>query len=87
MPDETEGPRRILVHQVNSAVESSDEDKERKRLEELYGEVWDTDQVRELFEVEGFMAPFVVVKRKSDGKKGSLMFQHRPRFYFKFQEA
>jgi hypothetical protein len=34
--------------------------------------------------VIGFMAPLVVVRRKHDGKKGSLEFQHSPRFYFGF---
>ena len=29
--------------------------------------------------------PFVVVRRKADGVKGSLMFQNSPRFYFGFQ--
>ena len=38
------------------------------------------------FEGIGFAAPFLVVKRKSDGKKGSLEFQHSPRFYFNWQE-
>jgi hypothetical protein len=33
------------------------------------------------------MAPFVVVRRLSDGQKGSLEFQHHPRFYFNFQKA
>ena len=28
--------------------------------------------------------PFVVVRRKSDGVKGSLEFQHNPRYYFSF---
>jgi hypothetical protein len=37
------------------------------------------------FEVIGFMAPVVVVRRNSDGQKGSLMFQHNPRFYFSFE--
>jgi hypothetical protein len=41
--------------------------------------------LQEEFEVLGFVAPFVVVRRKSDGQKGSLMFQHRPRFYFSFR--
>jgi hypothetical protein len=45
---------------------------------------WDTDQLREEFEVIGFLAPFVAVKRKSDGQKGALMFTHNPRFYFNF---
>jgi len=31
------------------------------------------------------MAPFIAVQRKSDGVKGSLEFQHQPRFYFNFQ--
>ena len=29
-------------------------------------------------------APFVIVQRKSDREKGSLEFQHCPRFYFNF---
>jgi hypothetical protein len=37
------------------------------------------------FEVLGFLARLVVVRRKSDGAKGSLEFQHWPRFYFGFQ--
>ena len=37
------------------------------------------------FEVIGFAAPLVVVKRKSDGQKGSLFFQADPRFYFAFE--
>lgn len=82
--DETEAIRREAVAQINSAVESDDKIAERARLESIYGEVYDTDQVRENFEVLGFMAPFVVVKRKSDGKKGSMEFQHMPRFYFNF---
>ncbi len=45
---------------------------------------WDTDQLREEFEVIGFMAPFVVVRRKADGVKGSMEFTHNPRFYFNF---
>ena len=30
------------------------------------------------------MAPFVAVRRKSDGAKGSMEFTHSPRFYFNF---
>ena len=32
------------------------------------------------------MAPFLVVTSKTTGKKGSLMFQDRPRFYYGFKE-
>lgn len=57
-------------------------------LQEKYGKdnVWDTDALRKDFDVIGFMAPYTVVKRKSDGIKGSLEFTHRPRFYFNFIE-
>lgn len=49
-------------------------------------QTWDTDQLRAEFEVLGFAAPFVVVKRRSDGKKGSLEFNHNPRVYFGWRE-
>lgn len=45
---------------------------------------WTTDELREEFEVIGFMAPFCAVKRKADGVKGSMEFTHSPRFYFNF---
>ena len=48
--------------------------------------MWNTDELARDFEVLGFMAPVVVVRRKSDGCKGSLMFTHLPRFYFSFRE-
>ena len=44
----------------------------------------DTAQLSEQYEVIGFMAPFVVVKRKSDGVKGSMEFRHSPRVYYNF---
>ena len=33
----------------------------------------------------GFAAPFVVVKRRSDGAVGSLEFTHSPHVYFAFR--
>jgi hypothetical protein len=41
----------------------------------------------EEFSVVGFAAPFVVVRRKSDGVKGTLGFTHSPRVYFNFEPA
>jgi hypothetical protein len=58
----------------------------REALEAEYGQVYTTDQLSMEFTVLCFAAPYVVVKRKSDGVKGSLMFQHTPRFYFRFVE-
>jgi len=43
---------------------------------------WDTDAMRAEFEVVGFSAPFVVVRRRADGVLGSLQFTHSPRVYF-----
>ncbi len=56
----------------------------KEELVKIYGEVYTTDDVREKFEIIAFAAPYVVVTRKSDGKKGSMGFQHSPRFYFDF---
>ena len=47
---------------------------------------WNTEELQRDFEVLGFYAPLVVVKRKKDGKRGSLEFTHNPRWYFNFVE-
>jgi hypothetical protein len=70
-----------MTQQVNADTSSRDV------LEAEYGQVWDTQQLSEEFEVTGFMAPFVVVKRKSDGVVGSLLFRHSPRYYFSFSKS
>jgi hypothetical protein len=59
----------------------------REKLEAARGKVWDTDELAEEFSVVGFMTPYVVVRRKSDGQRGSLQFQHAPRFYFNWEAA
>ena len=81
MEDPTEGIRRLESALINAAPGS------REALEKEYGQVWDTEQLLADFEVLGFMAPYVVVKRKADGRKGSLSFQHLPRFYFEWKKS
>jgi hypothetical protein len=76
--DETEAYRRKRQAELNMAAE------DRAALERQYGQVWSTDELRAEFEVLGFMAPLVVVRRLSDNKKGSLEFQGSPRWYFNF---
>ena len=49
------------------------------------GERWTTAELTRDFEVIGFAAPFVVVRRRSDGQRGSLEFTHSPRVYFAFR--
>ena len=59
---------------------------DRAALESRYGRVWNTAELGVDFEVLGFAAPLVIVKRKADSKLGSLYFQHWPRYYFAFEE-
>jgi hypothetical protein len=101
MTDPTENTRRAriaelnqLTHQIHAAARRSvdftaEQDAELRLFRELeaqYGKVWDTEGLRRDFTVIGFMAPFVVVKEKTTGKKGSLEFTHCPRAYFNWQE-
>ncbi len=79
MSDETEAIRRELVAEINAAPGS------REALQAEHGQVWDTQELGRDYEVIGFAAPLVVVRRKSDGVRGSLFFQHNPRFYYGFQ--
>ena len=81
MTDPTEQIRREITQEIN-AVEGS-----REWVEGQYGQVWDTKELQQEFQVTGFGAPFVAVTRKSDGAKGSMYFQHSPRFYFNFEVA
>ena len=55
--DPTEPMRRSEVNRINTAVESSDEDAERARLEAEYGQVWDTKQFQEDFAEPGIATP------------------------------
>jgi hypothetical protein len=77
--DCTEAFRRRRVDELNPGVG-------RAELERTHGQVWDMRQLAADFIVVGFAAPYVVVKRKSDGALGSLEFQHLPRFYFGWKE-
>jgi hypothetical protein len=79
MKDETENYRRARVAELNAQATA------RAELEERYGQVWSTDELREQYEVLSFAAPFVIVRERKTGKMGTLEFQHDPRFYFNWQ--
>lgn len=79
MTDPTEDIRKQMIADINAQPGS------REYLQAQHGQVWDTQQLSADFDVIGFAAPLVVVRRKSDGIKGSLMFQASPRFYFGFE--
>lgn len=78
--DPTEAPRKKMIEEINAEPGS------REALEKKHGQVWDTTELQQDFKALGFMAPMIAVVRKSDGVKGSLMFQHNPRLYFHFEE-
>jgi hypothetical protein len=46
------------------------------------GPTWTTAEMTSEFTALGFAAPYVVVRRKQDGREGMLEFIHRPRVYF-----
>jgi|TARA_R110000787_G_scaffold49013_4_gene117648 hypothetical protein len=56
----------------------------RDELLEDWPQVWGPDEFRDDFQVIGFAAPLAVVRRKKDGLRGTVLFQHNPRFYFGF---
>lgn len=78
--DPTENIRRKMVAEINS------EGHNRAELESRFGLVWSTDELEHTFEILGFMAPFVMVRNRASGKKGTLLFAHSPRFYYSFTE-
>lgn len=80
MTDDTEDLRRQAAIALNAAPRS------REELEARYGRVYTTAEMSQEFIVAGFAAPLCVVRRKSDSKVGTLLFQHHPRFYFEFEE-
>lgn len=70
----SEALRMLLAQAINSGG-----------IPEHYeGPAWDTESLQRDFEVQGFAAPFVVVRRRSDGQRGTLTFVHNPRIYFDF---
>ncbi|MHB0959303.1 MAG: hypothetical protein ACYC0X_23470 [Pirellulaceae bacterium] len=79
MNDPTEPIRRQRLAEINVEPGS------REALAIRYGQVWDTKELGRDFQVLGFAAPLVVVRRKSDGVRGSLEFQHHPRYFFNWQ--
>ena len=88
MTDSTEEIRRGLTAAINTeAVALAAQGDPRTALEARYGQLWDTKEMTADYSVQGFAAPFVMVVRKSDGKRGLLMFSHNPRFYHSFKEG
>jgi hypothetical protein len=80
--------QRLLLdaQRIRRNIEINSAPKTKHELEKIYGRVWTTEEMVLDFAVEGYMAPFVVARRRSDGARGSLEFQSSPRYYFAWQE-
>jgi len=78
MNNEFEEGRRARLDEINRNPQT------REGLEAQHGQVWDTRELARDFVVVAFLAPYVMVRRKTDGVIGSLEFQAQPRFYFNF---
>ena len=79
MSDPTESIRKELIVQINAEPGSSE------ALENEDGQIWDDTKCRGRFDVLGFGAPLVVVRRKADGAAGiACSCSTSPRFYFNF---
>jgi hypothetical protein len=76
MNDVTEPIRRKRLAEINAVPLS------RTKLEAKYERIWNTQQLTEEFVVTAFIAPLVVVRRKTDNAIGSLEFQNKPRFFY-----
>lgn len=85
MSEEMTGDKTEIIRNMEREHFNS-EALDRRVLQLKYGKVWNTAELSQDFDVEGFLAPYVVVRRKTDGKRGSLQFQHNPRFYFNWEE-
>jgi len=81
MKDPTENIRRQMVAKINANPN------EREALEAEHGQVWDTKQLQEDFEVQSFLAPFISVVKMTTGEKGIMSFQDMPRYYFSFMPS
>jgi hypothetical protein len=83
MNDDTEVVRREIIERDRAEGPLT-----REQLAAKYNSnVYDTAELQEAFTVHNFLAPFVFVTRKQDNMKGSLKFQHMPRFYYGFEKS
>lgn len=88
---EKKPPKPQTLEDENKALLKTDQDRaDYKKLTDRYGKdnVWHYENLQKHFTVEGFSYGISVVRRKSDGKKGSLDFgrlsESGPRFYYDF---
>lgn len=57
----------------------------RGELESFFGQVWNTAELTAAFTLDGYVAPYAVVTRRFDNRRGMMEFQDAPRLYFRFR--
>jgi hypothetical protein len=67
---ELEQSRRTCMAEINVQPRT------RPELEAKYCRVWDTEELKAEFEIIAFVAPYLVIRHRSDGRLASLEFQH-----------
>jgi hypothetical protein len=85
LADENFQPPETLINILRGQHGYKEKGELRKDLEQL-GEVWDEKEFVHQFEETGRNNPIVAVVRKSDQKRGTLLFTEQPRLYFYFCE-
>lgn len=58
---------------------------QRTEIETQVGPIVDTAELQQQYSVHSFLAPYVSVTRKADNVRGTMLFEHSPRFYYRFK--
>lgn len=85
LTEEQEMEQERLRQAQGGSGPESDPAECRRCLEAEHGRVWNSFELARDYELEAFTAPNVVVTRRADGVRGTLVFQHDPRFYWGFK--
>jgi hypothetical protein len=79
--------RAYLRERHTSSGKPEPAQRSRESLESQHGRVWDTSELLAEFEIVEFAAPPLVrVRKNSNGKYGSFVWQDCPRFFYLFIE-
>lgn len=79
LTEETAEERAKLEAEVNATPCTLEE------LQRKYGQVWTVEQVEAQFEIEAFCPPLACATRRADGVRGTLVYQHCPRYYWSWE--
>lgn len=79
--------RRLTEEAADGAdVNNTTPARSREQIEQQHGQVWDSFTLARDFDIESFAPGHgkVNVIRRADGKRGTVEYQHEPRFYWGF---